>query len=398
MDEISDSELLAELGATIESIKTSKYTVDEQRIIAAFNEIQQFTDQYGRVPQHGETRSIFERLYAVRLDRLRALPSARELLAAIDSQGLLDNSAAPDKPEIESLEDDELLAELGVMEEQTGDVRILRHVASREGRRTSEEIANRVRCEDFENFRSLFEQAEHEVKTGLRQTQPFNKNAKIETGDFFILGGQIAYVAECGKTFKAPNGERDARLRVIYSNGTESNLLLRSLQRALYKDNTGRRLLLPPVAGPLFSESWDENDIKSGTIYVLRSLSDHPFVAEHRELIHKIGVTSGKVERRIANAVNDPTYLLAHVEVVASYKLAEINRIKLEKLFHRIFASAQIDLTIYDRFGHPVHPQEWFLVPLHVIDDVVRRISDGSITDMIYDSSTAQLLTAAIEE
>lgn len=124
----------------------------------------------------------------------------------------------------------------------------------------------------------------------------------------------------------------------------------------------------------------------------MRSLSDHPFVAEHRELVHKRGVTGGKVEARIANAAHDPTYLLAGVEVVASYKLAEINRTKLEDLFHRIFSTAQLDLTIHDRFGHPVRPREWFLVPLHVIDEAVHRIRDGSIADVVYDSKTARLL------
>src|SRR5690606_39758536 len=94
-----------------------------------------------------------------------------------------------------------------------------------------------------------------------------------------------------------------------------------------------------------------EEEIERGTIYVLRSQSDHPLVAEHRELIHKIGVTGGKVESRIANAAHDATYLLADVEVVATYKLASINRRKLEALFHRIFSPAQLELTIYDRFG-----------------------------------------------
>ena len=201
----------------------------------------------------------------------------------------------------------------------------------------------------------------------------------------------MVYVAESGEAFRTPNGETDARLRVIYSNGTESNLLLRSLQRALYKDNAGRRLTNPDP-GPLFSEIWDNDDIASGTIYVLRSLSSHPFVAEHRALIHKIGVTGGTVEARIANAAHDATYLLADVEVVVTYKLAEINRTKLESIFHRIFAPAQLDLTIQDRFGHPVRPREWFLIPLHVIDEAVQRIRDGSITDVVYDPMTARLV------
>ena len=124
---------------------------------------------------------------------------------------------------------------------------------------------------------------------------------------------------------------------------------------------------------------------------MLRSLSSDPFVAEHRELIHKIGVTGGKVETRIAGAEKDATYLLADVEVVAEYKLHNLNRTKLENIFHRLFGAAQIDLTIKDRFGHPVKPREWFLVPLNVNHEAVQRIRDGSITEVTYDPKTAGL-------
>jgi hypothetical protein len=103
-------------------------------------------------------------------------------------------------------------------------------------------------------------------------------------------------------------------------------------------------------------------------------------------------VTGGKVEARIANAEHDATYLLAKVEVVATYKLAGINRGKLEALLHRVFAPAQLDLEIKDRFGHPVKPREWFLVPLSVIDEAVTRIRDVSITRVVYDPGTAKLV------
>jgi hypothetical protein len=391
MTNLSDDELLAELGVSIEPPKTGGRTPREQRIVAGFEDVQRFFETNGRVPRHGEGLDIFERLYAVRLDRLRAMPEARELLAGLDVHGLLTEPTGLERLQLETLDDEALLAELGVGVTGEDDISVLKHVSSREERRAAEEIANRSACPDFEPFKPLFEQTESELQAGLRQARPFGRDASIATGDFFILGGQLVYVAEIGETIKAPNGESDARLRVIYSNGTESNLLRRSLQRALYKDEAGRRLT-DPNAGPLFSETWEENDIESGTIYVLRSLSSHPFVAEHRELIHKIGVTGGKVEARIANAAHDATYLLADVEVVASYKLAEINRTKLENLFHHIFVAAQLDLTIHDRFGHPVRPHEWFLVPLHVIDEAVERIRDGSITDVIYDPKSARLI------
>ena len=186
-------------------------------------------------------------------------------------------------------------------------------------------------------------------------------------------------------------GNWDGRMRIIFDNGTESNNLLRSFQRALYKDEAGRRIT-DPEAGPLFSDVIGEEDIESGTIYVLRSKSEHPYVAKNREILHKIGVTGGKVETRIANAVNEATYLLADVKVVATFKLAGINRLKLENLFHRIFGSAQLDIVINDRFGKPVKPKEWFVVPLNIIEEVVDRIKDGSITSYVYDLKQAKLV------
>lgn len=383
-------ELRAELDEFALPEKKGGRSPREERIIAGFEEIQRFVEQHGRTPQHGEDRDIFERLYSVRLDRLRALDECRSLLAPLDHQGLLTGAEIHLVEPMEAMDNDELLAEL---EGAAGPSEIteLRHVRSRAEIRAAEEIANREKCEDFDRFQPLFKQAEIEIKSGVRQTRPFGKDASVEAGNFFILGGQLIYVAEKGEDFQTPNGHLDARLRVIYANGTQSNLLLRSLQRGLYKDEAGRRLTEPDI-GPLFSATWEEDDIESGTIYVLRSLSNHPFISEHRELIHKIGVTGGKIETRIANAAHDATYLLADVEVVATYKLAGINRTKLENLFHRIFAPAQLDLTIHDRFGNPVRPREWFLVPLHVIDEAVQRIREGSISSLIYDPKTARLL------
>jgi hypothetical protein len=348
--------------------------------------------QHGNAPRHGEDKDIFERLYAVRLDRLRTLEEFRSLLAPFDHQGLLSGAELVAAEPIESMNVDDLRAEL---EGAAGraDITALRHVRASADKRAAEEIANRTVCEDFDQFRPLFEQVRTELKSGVRKTRPFQTRAldEIQKDTFFIVSGQIAYVAELGEAFTTQYERRDSRLRVIYDNGTESNVLQRSLQRALHRDEAAR-LITHMDAGPLFGENWEEDDIESGTIYVLRSLSSHPFVAEHRELIHKIGVTGGKVETRIGGASQDVTYLFADVEVVATYKLAGINRMKLEAIFHRIFARAQLDLTIPDRFGQPVRPREWFLVPLHVIDEAVGAIRDGSITNVVYDPTTAQLV------
>jgi hypothetical protein len=390
--EMDDEALLAELGIEPVAIKASTHTALEERLIAGFEDILRFVEAHGRSPQHGEDRDIFERLYAVRLDRLRAMPEARALLGPMDSTGLLDvpMTAAVNADE---LDDASLLADLSVETQDETDITRLRHVPTYAERVAAEEIANRTRCEDFETFKPLFEKVQRELKSGERRVLKLEERSldEIRQGTYFIVGGQTAYIAEEKDEFKTDYGRRDMRLRVVYDNGTESEVLQRSLQRALHRDKVAR-LISDPLAGPLFGAAMDAEDIESGTIYVLRSQSAHPFVAEHRELIHKIGVTGGKVETRIAGAKDQSTYLLAGVEVVATYKLAHINRTKLENLFHRILAPAQLDLTIEDRFGKPVKPREWFLVPLSVIDDVVQRIRDGSITEYVYDPSQASLI------
>ena len=393
MADMNDDELLDALGVEVTPLKAANRTPREERIIAGFEDILRFHQTHCRAPLHGEDCDIFERLYAVRLDQLRKLPEAQTLLAGLDGSGLLSGAAAA-STDMDDMDEDALLAELGVGDEPAdpNDITVLRHVRSSTEKRAAEEIADRTPCADFDQFQPLFEQVERDLKSGVRKTLRFGRDTSIETGNYFIVGGQLAYVAEIGETIKAPNGESDARLRVIYANGTESNLLRRSLQRALYKDDTGRRLTDTDM-GPLFGDAPEPDDIESGTIYVLRSLSSHPFVAEHRELIHKIGVTGGKVETRIASSEKDATYLLADVEVVATYKLHNLNRTRLENIFHRVFGAAQLDLTIEDRFGHPVKPREWFLVPLHVIDEAVERIRDGSITDVAYDPQTARLVS-----
>lgn len=231
-----------------------------------------------------------------------------------------------------------------------------------------------------------------ELKSGVRQTRRFQTMAEIKKGEFFIVGGQIAYVAEVGEEFVTQYERRDSRLRVIYDNATESDVLLRSLQRALHRDEAGRRIT-EPSAGPLFSGEAEDDDLASGTVYVLRSKSDHPVVSENRDVLHKIGVTGGSVEKRIANASKDPTFLLADVEVVATYELYNINRSRLENIIHRVFESAKLDIEIKDRFGNPVIPREWFLVPLFVVDEVIEKIKDGTIGDYVYDVKNAALVS-----
>jgi len=387
-----DEALLDALGVEVETETPGSRTAREERIIAGFEDVQRWVDEHGRMPKSRPGGDIFERLYAVRLERIRSLAECRTLVEPLDHQGLMQAGGGAPVAAAEALDDDELLAALGVEAESAG-VTELKHVRSSAEKRAADEVASTRRCEDFEKFRPLFKTVDQELKSGLRQSRVITAtNRSIEAGDFFVVGGLVAYVAEVGPPIKSTAGEIDSRLRVIYSNGTESNLLLRSLQRAFYEDPAARRLAVPESGQLALGDTWEADDVESGTIYVLRSRSEHPYIAANRQLVHKIGVTGGKVETRIANAENDATYLLAGVDVVATYKLAGINRVKLENLFHRIFAAARLNITIPDRFGKPVVPREWYLVPISAIDAAVERLHDGTITEFTYDPENAALV------
>lgn len=390
-----DDALLDQLGVEVEPGKAVQYTAREERIIAGFEEIQKFVEEHGRLPEHGEDRDIFERLYAVRLDRIRSQKECVKLLQNLDTQNLLSAERSSDLSISRDMSDDDLLKELGVEIDSEASITNLKHVKSRIEKKAAEEVANRTICEDFDQFKPRFERVQQEIESGIRETVIFRKDAgftktTLKNAQFLIVGGQVAYIAEVGEPFKAPNGDEDARLRVIYANGTESNILLRSLVRAMYKDETSRFITAPSL-GPLFAGEASEGDQESGTIYVLRSLSNHPVIQENRSVIHKIGVTGGEVKTRIANAKHDPTFLMADVEVIATYKLANIRRVKLENLIHRFFDSAKLAIEIKDRFGKPVKVREWFLAPLFVIDEVVDKIKDGTIGEYYYDPGSAKL-------
>ena len=360
MSDISDIDLLKELGVELDPPKPKKYSLLEARLIAGFEDILKFHEEYGRAPEHGSENDIFERLYAVRLDQLRENEQAQDLLASMDKNGLLKVQEAEEETE---LDDETLLAELGVsVEVAVEDITTLRHVSPVAHRRAAEEIANREVCRDFEKFEPLFDTVRQDLESGLRKTVEKTTQDDFDVGRFFIIKGQMAYVAERGKDVKATGKNIfDARLRVIFDNGTESDLLMRSLQRSFNDKKNNPRAISNLNSGPLFSEDTDSEN-QTGTIYVLRSKSDLPMVTPIRDAILKIGVTGGPVKSRIANAPNDPTYLLGEVEVVEEFTLYNINRKKLEKMLHKIFADAQVQLTIPDRFGKPVQPREWFLV------------------------------------
>lgn len=363
----------------------ARTTVDD-RTKAGFDEINAFVDAHGREPAEADGADIKEKGLSRRLQTIRTNPSLVAALAGIDRHGLLAVGGEAEASTPTSL--DEILDLIDDGDDDS--IFSLRHVKLRSEMAKADYTAQRRPCRDFEKYKGMFERVSRELEIGVRTSVEFKNEQEIAAGQFFILNGLLVYVAEVGDVF-VKNAKKNARLKTIFSNGTEGENLLRSLATELYKDPQGRRIT-DPSPGVLFGGEPESTDVGTGTIYVLRSLSADPNVAPHKNVLHKIGVTSTSVERRIANAQNDTTYLLAPVEIVASYELFNINSTKLENMLHRYFDAARAEITIPDRFGKPVQPREWFFVPLAAIREVVRRLEDGSITRSRYDPTTASII------
>lgn len=130
--------------------------------------------------------------------------------------------------------------------------------------------------------------------------------------------------------------------------------------------------------------SIEDGDFETGYIYVLKSLSEDPRIAAKKNLF-KIGFSTSSVEERIKNAAQDPTYLMAPVSIVATYRCFNMNPQRFERLIHRFFSESCLDLEITDKVGKNYLPKEWFIVPITVVSQVIDLIIKGEIVNYSYD-------------
>lgn len=261
----------------------------------------------------------------------------------------------------------------------------IRNVTPAENRLVPDHRAEFYPCHDFDRFREMFEKTQADLEAGKREVRPIShkEEIRVDEGSLFIRKGLLTYVAEKAE-MTARAGKRDHRLRIIFSNGTESDPLLSSFRKALADDPTARAIHRHGLGA--MDPDWEADRIDlTGTVYVVRSKSNEPQIAEVRDILLKIGVTTQEVRRRIADARNDPTFLLAPVEVVATYDLINLSWRKVEGLLHRFFDGARPrDLWIIDRFGRKVYPREWFYVLPEHVSQAVQAIREGKLHEMEY--------------
>ena len=372
---------------------------DSSRIGHDFDELNRFIDHHGFVPgegAHGRKPSVKERVLAMRLKSYRENPAVMAELRPADRHRLfMEDKAVQERSpetldEILSLEDDLL---------STSSEDIFTHRYARPKAARPDKISERKQAKDFDIFKPMFDACVAELVSGKRRSLKFANEQEIRAGEFFILNGIMVYVAEVNDPH-VRNGKRNARLRLIFENGTEGENLLRSLATELYKDPSGRRISSPSV-GPLFTDVAKTENVAAtegritGCIYVVKSLSALPEIARLDGQLFKIGFTTGVFEDRIRLAKDDPTFLFAPVHPVRTYDAINLNASKFEALLHRFFGEARLEIEIMDRFNKPFRPKEWFVLPLEVIEQAIPLMLNGAIIKYRYDRHASAIVSAS---
>lgn len=415
-----------ELGLLTVAPPPSSAPTSDQRLLAALQAIEAFVRKHGHEPGQ-DGADLAEAMLAVQLAALRGDPSYVEGLAEWDSLGLLrssqegqkktDNSSTqqgsvlPDRAAITpakaeptektgstesvtSLDDiwkSDPLGLLGGSDDSVESIFDLTHVPESNERDMPDEIAQRTHCDDFYRFEGLFDQVREELREGQAEAVPFQMESQIDEGDMFVLNGMLCIADQVGEESVGAGRKFNPRLRVVFDNGTESNLLLRSLARALYKDETGRRILRPDSTFDAM-QGITHHDKRTGVIYILRSLSNDPALRGIRNL-HKIGYTEKALDKRIAGAERQQTYLEAPVKTVASFECYNLDPRRFERLVHAMLHYQRVNVLLHSRDGETYRPREWFDVELDAAREIVKRIVDGTIAQYRMDNTTGRLIS-----
>ncbi len=357
-----------------------KRATSSDRLIAGFQEILAFHEANGRLPEDTpEEASLFHKWTGLlksekKIERCRPFDDLGILpqsVQTVEEPQAEYHREQTEEEQLEAILNDPLLADI----EDGADLGLFdvpKYMRQRlEARKEAEYIGKRRPCEDFDKYTDGFKEIQQGLKSGKYKLVKFSE-PNLKVGRYFVEQGIIGYLAAFEQEAKNNLNRIDGRTRVIYENGSEADIKFRTITKNLSVD--GYSIMDCSEMSPEdFEECFTltDKDVESGTIYVLRSKSSSPEIAAIKDL-YKIGFTVTSVESRIANAKNEPTYLCADVEVVATWKVYNVKSSTFEALIHKLFALVQLQVTVD---GH--RPKEWFIVPFKVIEEAVTAIISG---------------------
>ncbi|GFH41806.1 hypothetical protein Hs30E_03570 [Lactococcus hodotermopsidis] len=354
-----------------------------EKISSANPEIKKFQEINDWIREHNGKEPVkradrIERALAARLKGIRGDSQKTALLKDYDEFDLLDN-VTDEIPVLNSLDDilndDELFTDLENHHSLFDLSRYSRTV------RAADKIGVRKKAKEFDKYDRMFKKVHAEIANGERKILKFgNKNKRINgeynisPGRFYILKGVMLYVESMGDEWfvTSKSQEKNTKIHVIYENGTESDMLYRSLASSLYSsERTGKMISEKIDDLPLLGE---DNPIyqTTGFIYVVKYAGDDSQLSS-LENLYKIGY-SENVESRLKNTENEATYLYAKVNLIAKFEIQNMSARKVEKYLHDIFADKQLQIDMKAVNGRKVDATEWYIVSFEEIQYEINKL------------------------
>lgn len=370
----------------LKSAKPQKTKAKRSVLLNNFEEIVNFFEEYNREPRNS-SKDIKEFQLYHRLKAIRSNAEMAKELKPYDMYGLLNGESVSTITLDDFLNDDPLNLLGGDMDDSIFELRNVR----KSERISPEYISRRQFCQDFELYKPMFDAMHQELESGERKLAVYHSE-DLKPNQFYVLGGIILFLKSVEgtvSTYNYSSGDRDrydGRTFCIFDNGTTSDMLYRSLDKALQKDGYSISERLQPS---LAVESVNEDDLSMGYVYVLRS---HNAILKEVPNVFKIGSTTNTVSERIRNAPNEPTYLYAGVDVIETYRCFNMRPRELEDKLHTFFDRVRLNINIPDERGVIISPREWFRVKLEVIGEAVELILDNTINNYIYDPSLEKIV------
>lgn len=378
-----------EFGLLDAKQKTSNVKTADQRLIDSFEEINAFFDKNNREPN---TSSMSEYGLLARLKNIRENEQQKISLKPYDRHNLLGEVEIPKTSIDDILNDDEL----GLLDSDS-DLSIFKykHIPKEEERAKADFVAQRkpLKEKEFKPYEAMFQKVHQEIKDGKRKILPFKDvEQHLKAKNFYLMNGILLYLEnvdygrENADLKDTTRNRKDGRTRIIFENGTKSNMLYRSLSKSLYSDGKMITDTQEDIDKTFYINAGmvKEEDVQTGWVYILKSKSTNPEISAIKDL-YKIGFSSTPIDERIKNAKNEATYLFADVIKVESFAIYNRNADKLEKLLHRFFASACLNIDLYNDKGQRATPREWFIVPIEVIREAIELIISEKIMGYEYD-------------
>ena len=423
----------------LDDIKPTTKSADTNSVLAQqFDTINLFIDQQGHVPSSSAS-DINEKIQARLLATIQTNHADSQELLALDRHGLLtaqstastlsddkptllDKSisnknknngsekassasskkaesvieAVSEPPEINSLDDIFNSDDLGIFDNIHSE--ILVSDSQLNSRNTydqydDEEIATRFECKDFYKFEATFERISQAIQTGSFTKTNFSSVKDINIGSVFVLNGILCYVADIYQAENRKNERNQQRLRLVFANGTESNMLIRSLATAQYKYENSYQLLItdPDWMDDELAKNFGDDRQLTGVIYVAK-LTDTPSNLAHYKHLHKLGFSTLTGEARTKHSIRDTAFLQQPVDIIAEWQVYDANARSVEGVLHAFFYDQRVKVSSKAANDNLYKATEWFNVPLDEIEKAINLVIAGDIKNYRMDGAAGKVV------